>query len=145
VLKVAERAGELKVGQWTEAFAAALDDDLAVPKALAEIHGQVREGNKALDAGRLNDAVEIAESVRGMLAVLGVDPLDPHWATDGAAASQAMAALEVLVAAELERRVSAKAEKNWAVADEIRNRLTRAGIEVTDTPAGPEWSLRKDL
>ncbi|WP_018160458.1 cysteine--tRNA ligase [Smaragdicoccus niigatensis] len=144
VLKVADRAGEVKVGSWTEAFADALEDDLAVPKALAEIHGQVREGNKALDAGRLNDAVEIAASVRGMLAILGVDPLDPHWAVDGDAADHAMSALDVLVSAELERRAAAKAEKNWAVADEIRNRLTRAGIEVTDTPAGPEWSLRKD-
>ncbi|MCE5288538.1 MAG: cysteine--tRNA ligase [Nocardiaceae bacterium] len=144
VRKVADRAGEVKVGSWTEAFAEAIEDDLAVPKALAEIHGQVREGNKALDAGRLDDAAEIAESVRGMLAVLGVDPLDPQWAVDGGAADQAMSALDVLVSAELERRTAAKAEKNWAVADEIRNRLTRAGIEVTDTPAGPEWSLRKD-
>ena len=121
-----------------------INDDLAVPRALAEIHGQVREGNKALDAGRLDEAVEIAGSVRAMLSILGVDPLDAHWATSGESAGAALSALDVLVSAELERRAAAKAEKNWAVADEIRNRLTLAGIEVTDTPAGPEWSLRNE-
>ncbi|MCK8674193.1 cysteine--tRNA ligase [Rhodococcus sp. HM1] len=142
VLKTRDRAGDVPLGTWTEAFAAALDDDLGVPKALAEIHGRRSEGNKALDAGDLDAAVHIAGQVRAMLGVLGLDPLDPHWLEQSRDESAALAALDVLVAAELERRQIARAEKNWAVADEVRARMAKAGIEVTDTPNGPEWSLK---
>ena len=142
VMRTQERAGEVPVGRWTEAFARALDDDLAVPAALAEVHGKVREGNIALDGGDLEGAREIASQVRAMLGILGVDPLDEHWTQETADASAATDALDVLVRAELERRQSARADKNWAVADEVRDRLIRAGIEVTDTPNGPEWSLK---
>ncbi|MGW4579420.1 cysteine--tRNA ligase [Rhodococcus aetherivorans] len=142
VLKTRDRAGDIPVGTWTEEFAAALDDDLGVPKALAEIHGRRSEGNKALDAGDLDTAVHIAAQVRAMLGILGVDPLDPHWTEVAGRDSAALEALEVLVAAELDRRQAARAAKNWALADEVRDRLTAAGIEVTDTPNGPEWSLK---
>ncbi|TCN51210.1 cysteinyl-tRNA synthetase [Rhodococcus sp. SMB37] len=142
VLKARDRAGDVPVGTWTGAFAEALDDDLGVPKALAEIHGRRSEGNKALDNGDLTEAVRIASQVRAMLSVLGVDPLDAHWQESSGDESGALAALDVLVGAELDRRQSARAEKNWAVADEVRDRLTAAGIEVTDTPNGPEWSLK---
>ncbi|MFF2110479.1 cysteine--tRNA ligase [Rhodococcus koreensis] len=142
VTRTQERAGEVEVGRWTDAFARALDDDLAVPAALAEVHGKVREGNIALDGGDLEGARAIASQVRAMLGILGVDPLDAHWTQETADASAATDALDVLVRAELERRQTARAEKNWAVADEVRDRLIRAGIEVTDTPNGPEWSLK---
>ena len=141
VLKVLDRAGEVPIGTWTSDFADALNDDLGVPKALAAVHGQVTEGNKALDAGDLAAATERAGQVRAMLAILGVDPLDTHWDTR-ADASGAMDALDVLVRAELDRRQQARADKNWAVADEVRDRLAQAGVEVTDTTNGPEWSLK---
>ncbi|NLE79341.1 MAG: cysteine--tRNA ligase [Rhodococcus sp.] len=141
VVRTGERAGTVVLGEWTEAFARALDDDLAVPAALAEVHGLVREGNTALDAGRLDDARDIASQVRAMMSILGVDPLDRHWAQDSADASAGHNALDVLVRAELDRRQQARAEKNWAVADEVRDRLVQAGITVTDTPNGPEWAL----
>ena len=141
VVKTAERAGEAPIGTWTEEFAAALDEDLAVPKALAEIHGRQREGNRALAAGDLDTAVTIAGQVRAMTAILGVDPLDPHWASESGDASAAHDALDVLIRATLEERQQAKAAKNWAAADTIRDRLTTTGIAVTDTANGPEWSL----
>ncbi|TSD95628.1 cysteine--tRNA ligase [Skermania sp. ID1734] len=141
VLKTAERAGDVPMGKWTAEFADALDDDLAVPRALAEVHRVVHEGNRALDSGELAQARDHAATVRAMLNILGVDPLDDQWrgAKDN---SEAIAALDGLVRGELDRRQSAKAAKNWAVADEIRNRLGELGIEVTDTANGPEWSLR---
>ncbi|MBM7458396.1 cysteine--tRNA ligase [Rhodococcus coprophilus] len=142
VLKTRDRAGEVPVGTWTDAFADALDDDLGVPKALAEIHGRRSEGNKALDNGDLDEAVRIASQVRAMLGILGVDPLDAHWSDSTADRSAALEALDVLVSADLVRRQNARADKNWAIADEVRDRLTAAGIEVTDTPNGPEWSLK---
>ncbi|WP_040802977.1 cysteine--tRNA ligase [Nocardia concava] len=143
VLRVAERAGEVPVGTWTPAFADALNDDLGVPKALAEIHGVVNEGNKALDAGDLSGARMLAGQVRGMLGILGVDPLDEHWAAP-ADNSAAIAALDVLIGAELERRQQARADKDWGTADAVRDRLKAAGVVVTDTAQGAEWSLDKD-
>lgn len=142
VQRSVERAGEIPVGKWTDAFAEALDDDLGIPKALAEIHRVVHEGNKALDAGGLDAVREAAGQVRAMLAVLGVDPLDPHWAGPQDS-SAAVDSLDVLVRGELELRQQARAAKDWQAADAVRDRLNTAGIEITDTPDGPEWSLRK--
>lgn len=141
VRRAVERAGDVPMGKWTAGFTAALDDDLGVPKALAEIHATVTLGNTALESGDLPAAVEHAGSVRAMLDILGVDPLDPHWSSDSGSDAGALGALGVLVEAELERRATAKATKDWAVADEIRDRLAQAGVDVTDTPNGPEWSL----
>jgi len=143
VQRAAERTGQdIPVGKWTEEFASALDDDLNVPAALAEIHGRVREGNIALESGDADAARALAAQVRAMLGILGVDPLDPQWASSSDN-SAAMGALDVLVQADLDRRQQARAEKNWAVADEVRDRLAAAGIAVTDTPSGPEWSLEQ--
>ena len=141
VRRAVERAGEVPMGKWTAGFAGALDDDLGVPKALAEIHATVTLGNTALESGDLPTAVEYAGSVRAMLDILGVDPLDPHWSSDSGSDAAALGALGVLVEAELERRATAKATKDWAAADDIRDRLAKAGVDVTDTPNGPEWSL----
>ncbi len=143
VQRAAERTGrDVPVGKWTEEFASALDDDLNVPAALAEIHGRVREGNIALESGDSEGALTVAAQVRAMLGILGVDPLDPQW-TSASDNAVAMGALDVLVQAELDRRQQARADKNWAVADEVRDRLAAAGIAVTDTPSGPEWSLEQ--
>ena len=126
-----KRAGTPEPTTWTEGFAQALDDDFAVPKALAEIHNVVREGNKAADPAPL------AAQVRAMAAVLGVDP--GAWPSS----SSNSAALDVLVRAELERRATARAKKDWATADEVRDRLAAAGIEVTDTAEGPQWQVKE--
>ncbi|KAA0917903.1 cysteine--tRNA ligase [Dietzia sp. ANT_WB102] len=137
---------EVPVGEWTGPFAAAMDDDLGVPAALAEIHGRVRAGNTALSSGDLDAALVAASSVRAMTAVLGVDPLDPQWASAGGGEDAAATALDLLVRAELEARADARANKDFATADAIRDRLVAAGIEVADTADGQKWSLanRKD-
>lgn len=143
----------LPVGEVTDEFAAKMDEDLAVPQCLAIIHETVREGNKLLDAKKpdttdkdVERLKEIAGSVRAMTAVLGVDPLSDVWLDSTVAAAggsaAAMGALDVLVRSELERRAQARAEKNWAVADEVRDRLAEAGIEVTDTADGAKWALK---
>ncbi len=137
------RAGTPEPSTWSEAFEQALDDDFAVPKALAEIHNTVRAGNSALVAGETEKATELAAQVRAMAAVLGVDP--GAWDNDatGGAADQAHHALDTLVQAELARRTEARANKDWAVADEVRDRLAAAGIEVTDTADGPTWQIKE--
>ncbi|MEJ4125563.1 cysteine--tRNA ligase [Corynebacterium marquesiae] len=129
---------DLELGEWTQGFADAMNDDIGVPKALAEIHTTVRAGNKALAAGNEAEARTLAGQVRAMAHVLGFDPLE--W-EDGAQASGADAALDALVQAELERRTQARADKDFATADAVRDRLAAAGITITDTPDGPTWSL----
>lgn len=140
----------LPVGEVPAQFAEKMDDDLAVPQSLAVIHDVVREGNKLLDAKPTDEAKqqvkEISGQVRAMSAVLGVDPLSETWleSTKASAGGSdvAMGALDVLVKAELERRAEARAAKDWATADEVRDRLAEAGIEVTDTADGAKWSLK---
>jgi cysteinyl-tRNA synthetase len=75
-----------------------------------------------------------------MMAVLGADPLDERWGTRDETTA-ALAAVDVLVHAEVERREAARVQRDWALADEIRDRLKKAGIVVTDTADGPQWSL----
>lgn len=133
-----KRFADIERGDWTEDFEDAMNDDIAVPKALAAIHTTVRAGNKDLAAGDEDAARAKAAQVRGMAHVLGFDPLE--W-EDGGEASGADAALAALVQAELERRTQARTEKDFATADAVRDRLTAAGITITDTPDGPTWSL----
>ncbi|AIU31217.1 Cysteinyl-tRNA synthetase [Corynebacterium ulcerans] len=135
------KVGPVDIGAWTPEFAAALDDDLAVPKALAEIHGLVRAGNTALSSGDIAEVQRIASSIRAMTSVLGIDPQSEQWNTESDTSEEAMSALDVLVRAELERRTAAREAKDWATADQVRDRLAAAGITVTDTADGPTWAL----
>ena len=138
--RVRTRVGSVVPSTWTEKFGAALDDDLAVPSALAEVHAARADGNRALEAGDHDTALAKAGEIRAMTAILGCDPLDPLWETRDETAA-ALAAVDVLVAAELRRRDDARRDRDWAGADEIRDRLKDAGIDVTDTADGPQWAL----
>jgi len=138
--RVRNRVGIVDTGEWTPRFAAALDDDLAVPVALAEVHRARAEGNRALDAGDHDSALANAAAIRAMMGILGCDPLDQRWESHDET-SAALAAVDVLVHSEVQRREQAREERDWKLADEIRDRLKDAGIEVTDTPDGPQWSL----
>jgi cysteinyl-tRNA synthetase len=141
VHRVAERVGTPEPGELVPAFVAAMDDDLGTPGALAAVHGAVREGNTALDAGDRAAALAAAGSVRAMTAVLGLDPLDEQWRTGGAADDAARTALGALVGDLLATRQKARAERDFAAADEVRDRLTAAGVTVEDGPGGSTWSL----
>ncbi|MDT5108011.1 MAG: cysteinyl-tRNA synthetase, partial [Mycobacterium sp.] len=138
--RVRSRVGTVVPSEWTPKFAAALDDDLAVPMALAEVHAARAEGNRALDMGDHETAMVHARSIRAMMAILGCDPLDERWESHDET-SAALAAVDVLVHAEIDRRAEAREQRDWAQADHIRDRLKQAGIEVTDTADGPQWSL----
>ena len=141
--RVRGRVGGVGPGEWTQKFAEALDDDLAVPVALAEVHHARAEGNRALDAGDHEGALKHAGAIRAMMGILGCDPLDERWESHDET-SAALGAVDVLVRAELERREQARVQRDWKLADEIRDRLKNAGIEVTDTADGPQWTLGGD-
>lgn len=118
-------------------FADALDDDMNIPRALAVLHEQTRAGNAALAAG--SDASEFANAVWAMVNVLGLISL---MNLDGSGASGAeRQALDALIHTILEQRASARAEKDWATADRMRDVLAAAGITVKDGAQGSTWSL----
>jgi cysteinyl-tRNA synthetase len=123
-------------------FSAALDDDLGTPAAVAAIHETVRQGNTAL-ADRDDAAVAGAlGSVRAMLGVLGLDPLDERWATGGSD-ERLTQVTDGLVSLALEQRQAARARKDFVAADAIRDQLTTLGVSVEDTPQGPRWELTR--
>jgi cysteinyl-tRNA synthetase len=135
-----DRAGKVAPGELPDAFAAAMDDDLGTPAAIAVLYDAVREGNRQLAAGE--GATATAAQVRAMLDVLGLDPDDPAWPTSGRGEDAKLTgAVDVLVAGLLEQREQARQAKDFATADAIRDRIKAAGIEVEDTPNGPKWSL----
>jgi cysteinyl-tRNA synthetase len=128
---------------WPEEFAAALDDDLGVPQALAVLHATVREGNNALAAGDAEATAAALASARAMLAVLGLDPLADPWASRGAD-DDLREVVDALVKGELAERLAAKERKDYAAADEIRDRLRAAGVLIEDTPDGESrWELKR--
>ncbi|MBO1752947.1 cysteine--tRNA ligase [Actinotalea sp. BY-33] len=122
-------------------FTAAMDDDLNVPAALAVVHEHLRRGNTLLADGSEDQVEAEVLALRGMLDVLGLDPV--QWVGPGQG-SRAEAALDALVQAELAARARARAEKDWTTADAVRDRLAGAGIVVEDSPTGARWSLVHD-
>ncbi|MFE6507872.1 cysteine--tRNA ligase [Nocardioides sp. NPDC057767] len=122
-------------------FVNAMDDDLGTPAAVAALHDVVREGNKLLADGDSPALRGVAASVRAMLDILGLDPADPSWGPASGQDEKLTGALDVLVRGVLDERAEARAAKDWARADAMRDRLKDAGIEIEDTPEGPKWSV----
>jgi len=141
VRRAAERVGpDAGKPVLADAFSAALDDDLATPAAIAVVHEAVTAGNSALAADDLEGVAAALGSVRAMLGVLGLDPLDPQWATAGGDGRLA-GVTDGLVQLALEQRTAARARKDYASADAIRNQLGALGVQVEDTPQGTRWEL----
>lgn len=140
VQRAVERVGPAELGAVPAAFAAAMDDDLNTSAALAALHEVLREGNNALAEGDDNAVRSTLVSVRTMLDLLGVDPLDPAWADHGQD-GELRNVIDALVALALEQRAQARARKDWTAADGVRDQLRHAGVVVEDTPHGPRWTI----
>ncbi|MEC4015617.1 cysteine--tRNA ligase [Streptomyces sp. H27-D2] len=142
VQRVVEKAGKTvdPAAEVPPAFAEVMDDDLGVPQALAIVHAAVRQGNSALAADDKEAAVARLAEVRAMLGVLGLDPLDEHWAGTERG-GDLHGVVDSLVRLVLEQRQAARGRKDYATADAIRDQLQQSGLEIEDTPAGPRWSL----
>ena len=123
-------------------FVAALDDDLAVPQALAVLHNTVRDGNAALAEADKPRVSERLGEVGAMLDVLGLG--DASIGATSAAGDESRAVIDALVSLALEQRAAARARKDYQASDAIRDQLLAAGIVVEDTAAGARWQLRKD-
>ena len=124
-------------------FTSALDDDLGVPAALAAVHAAVRDGNSALQEGRIADVRESLVQVRAMLSVLGLDPLAQPWAAADTHGERMREIIQALVQVALDQRAAARARKDYATADALREGLEKAGIAVEDTRDGSRWEIRR--
>jgi cysteinyl-tRNA synthetase len=131
-LKAARDLPELAQELETE-FAAALDDDLDAPRAVAGLFEFVRAANRELDraagaAAAGNAALAAFERVAGLLDVLptpkAVDPALARW-----------------VAERLAARDQARKSKDFKAADAIRAELKARGVEIEDTPMGAKWRV----
>lgn len=132
---LAPEAAAVAEEQVPEEFAAAMDDDLGVPQALAVLHEHVRRGNGQL--GAPSELAETYRSVRAMLTVLGLD----LSASGQGAPDRARTALDSLVPVLLQQRQQAREAHDFARADGLRALLVQAGLEIEDTPQGAKWRL----
>ena len=115
-------------------FAKAMNDDLAVPQALAFIAESMRIGNSAAEDKKV--IAKTAGEIRGALSVLGCDPKDSAFA----ATQSNNDAKDGLIKLALEQREAARLRKDFAAADQIRDQIASLGITVEDTTNGPRWS-----
>ncbi len=123
-----------------QTFVDAMNDDFSVPQALAVIHETVRAGNAALaDADNATVQSSLAATV-SMLDVLGINPLAAPWSIAASTQDQ-RGVIDSLVQVVLDQRADARARKDFAAADAIRDGLQSIGISIEDTAAGVRWSL----
>ena len=115
-------------------FAAAMNDDLAVPLGLAFISESMRIGNSAGEDKKV--LAKTAGEIRGALSILGCDPKDAAFASS----KSNDLAMDGLIKLALEQREAARVRKDFASADQIRDQIAALGITVEDTSNGPRWS-----
>ena len=115
-------------------FAAAMNDDLAVPLGLAFISESMRIGNTAAEDKKV--LAKTSGEIRGALSILGCDPKDAAFASS----KSNDLAMDGLIKLALEQREAARARKDFAAADQIRDQIASLGITVEDTSNGPRWS-----
>jgi cysteinyl-tRNA synthetase len=127
----------------SQAFTDAMNDDLAVPTALASISEALRAGNSAITAGDSAVIQSSANEIRGALEILGCDPFDPAFAS-ASAGEDLTAALDGTIKLALEQRTAARERKDFAASDQIRDGLAALGITIEDTAQGPRWSISRD-
>ena len=123
----------------SQGFTDAMNDDLAVPTALAGISEALRLGNSAITSGDKAQISQSANEIRGALEILGCDPFDQVFATSGGA--DLTSALDGVIQLALAQRTAARERKDFAASDQIRDGLAALGITIEDTAQGPRWSI----
>jgi cysteinyl-tRNA synthetase len=143
------RAGEAGVPDEAvmDRFRTAMDSDFSTPEALAALFDAVRSGNRILDSGE--SCAELAAAYDEIMSVLGLlepgtglddiaDAVAVIAADEGVGGDDAHEQIEALLAA----RVEARAVRDFARSDRIRDRLAAAGILLEDGPDGTSWHRR---
>ena len=126
----------------SSAFIEAMNDDLAVPQALAQISEALRIGNIAITNSDNEAIAQSANEITGSLEVLGCDPFDPALSRAGVS-EDLRGALDGVIALALAQRAAARDRKDFAASDQIRDGLSSLGITIEDTAQGPRWSVTR--
>ncbi|CAB4629948.1 unannotated protein [freshwater metagenome] len=137
--RATEIIGEKPSLQLSQEFKDAMNDDLAVPTALASISENLRLGNQAVTDNDKKVIAKNANEIRGALDVLGCDPFDLAFVQSGS--SDLTPALDGVIKLALAERASARERKDFAASDAIRDGLADLGITIEDTAQGPRWSI----
>lgn len=115
----------------------AMADDLNTPIVISLLFDASRAVNTVADGKGTLSRADLDE-LRGVFKTFGEDVLGLRLQEGGAADTKAFAgAMDLL----LELRQQAKAGKDWATSDKIRNRLSELGFTIKDTKEGAEWTL----
>jgi cysteinyl-tRNA synthetase len=112
-------------------FRDAMDDDFDTPAAIALIFEWVRDANTALDAGDVTTASSLIANVRAATGALGFVLRDDEPEGDDE------------IAALVQQRNDARAAKEWAEADRIRDEISARGFVIEDTANGTIWRTRR--
>ena len=132
------RSGGTIKASWVEKFRLAMDDDFNTPQAFAAMQGLARELNQAKTAADSAAIADSAATLRYMGSVLGVLQQDPAAYLKRSADQTAMADAEIERLVEARR--AARAGKDFAESDRIREQLTAAGVLLEDKPgAATQW------
>ena len=123
---------------YQERFREAMDDDFNTPEALAVLFDLAREMNK-LKESDLQAAAALGGVLRGLGGVLGILQDDPEEYLRGGAPAEAGGLSDAEIDSMIQGRIDARAAKNWAEADRIRDELQAAGIILEDGAQGTTW------
>ena len=137
--RATEMLGKEPEGVVSDSFAAAMNDDLAVPAGLAIISENLRLGNQAITEGDITAVSKNASEIRGALQILGCDPFDAAFAES--ASTDLTLVMDGLIKLALQERSTARERKDFAASDAIRDGLLALGIIIEDTAQGPRWSI----
>ena len=122
---------------FVDRFGAAMDDDFNSPEACAVLFDMAREINRLRETDQ-QAAAALAARLKELGSVLGVLQMDPDaFLQTGAQGKVNAAEVEALIAA----RLQARAEKNWAESDRIRDQLTAMGVLLEDGKGGTTWRV----
>jgi cysteinyl-tRNA synthetase len=117
----------------------ALNDDLAVPQVLAQISEWLKLGNSALSASDKSQVAKYSGYIRAALSIIGTDPFDSAYSSSSSA--DLTGAVDGLISLLLEQRSAARARKDFAAADQIRDQIIAMGISIEDRADGVRWSF----
>ncbi len=119
----------------------AMTDDFNSAEALGHLFDLIREINRSLDSrGGTADIAPALEAIEKFADVAGILSQDPESYLKSAPDAEIS---EIEITKLIEERETARKEKNWNRADEIRNSLAEKGVVLEDTADGTKWSFRK--
>ena len=122
---------------FVSAFLAAMDDDFNTPVALAALFDLVRELNSSHSRGDTRKARQLALELRSLAAVLGLLGEQPQMFLHAGSGDSSLS--DQAIEAKIQQRIDAKLNKNYALADQIRDELKEQGVVLEDSREGTSW------